>query len=900
MTNPALDKKTVGISPIWILPIIALVICGWLMYQSIQTRGVDIIIYFNDASGITPGKTQVVSMGLPIGLVKKLYPELHKGRIKTIIEMNRDTIDTLVEDTVFWVVRPEVSAARIYGLETILSGSYIGIQPGKSNIEKKEFIGLTSPPPISDNVAGLHFTIEANSLQSIQEGSGIYYKNIEIGSIQSYQLSHEENERSAIILQAFIKKEFAHLVKPESRFFNTSGLSLSGKLPNLKLHVESLSALILGGIVLETPEEARHNPPVKSGHNFKLFENAKEANYIIPMTLTLASGEGIVEGATKVMYRGLEAGYVKKIEIHKDETHLVTAHILLDPRAKLILKEGTKFYLAGPSIRGGSLKNLQTLLSGPFITFEPGGGEFKDHFEILPEPPPVRPARPGKMYVLKSGGTKAVSIGSPVHFKGVKVGEVIDTTLRKRTAELNIIVFIYGHYLQFISDHSLFYMDQPLKINADFKGLEVESSPVSSILQGGISFYTPQEYIDDEKTSPVEYTSFILYDDRKTLPVNQQHTGDVQLQLLAESLGSISVGSPILYKKVNIGEVLSFALVKDQVLINCLIEERYRQYLHSNSLFFETSGIEVQGGVNGIDLHTGSLQSILRGGITLYNPTTSVSAAPAKEKYNLFSSFIQATTQGMKSIFVTFPQGGQLQIGASLKYKGVEIGKVVDLLVDSLPAVTAEIKVNEGMEKYCTTNAQFWLATPEINLEGINNLETILFGPYVAFKPGKGETASRFTALTKPPVSTDTTSGHGLHLVLEKKNRGSVTIGSPVLYRQIQVGRVTDYKLDESFQKVLISVIIEPDFKPIIRENTKFWQASGTTIQGGLFSGVTMKTESLEAIVRGGIALATPDNEKSGGAVTDNHRFKLYEDYKDEWLDWSPDIVILEKEKATP
>jgi len=896
MTNPALDKKTVGISPIWILPIIALVICGWLLYQSIQSRGIDIVIYFNDASGITPGKTQVVSMGLPIGLVKKVYPELHQGRIKTIVEMDRNTEGVLVEDTVFWVVRPEISAARIYGLETILSGSYIGVQTGKSTTPKKEFAGLTSPPTVSDNAPGLHFTLQANSLQSLQEGSGIYYKNIEIGSIQSYDLNEDSDDDSSIVFKAFIKQEFAHLVKPESQFFNTSGLSLSGNLPNIRLRVESLNALLLGGVMLETPEEAKNSHPVQNGYSFKLFENHKETNYVIPITLTLRSGEGIVEGVTKVMYRGLEAGYVKSIEINKNQTHLVTAHVLLDPRTKPILREGTQFYLAGPSVRGGRLNNLNTILSGPFITFEPGGGKFQDHFEILPETPPIRPARPGKMYILHTSDTTAVSIGSPVNFKGVKVGEVVDATLRKKSAELNLTIFVYEPYLQYVSDNSLFYVNHAFKLDAGLDGIEVESNPITSILQGGVSFYTDTKYLAEDTEPPVEYTAFSLYPDRKSLPIPAIQANGVRVQLFTNNLGSLTVGAPILYKKVVIGKVLSFSLEKDQILVDCLIDEPYKRYLRGDSRFFESSGIEINGSLSNLDIQTGSLQSILRGGITLHNPQSSGKAIPALKRYQLFSSYSNAANDGLSSVFVTFAQPEQLKVGSPLRYNGIEAGKIVNVNIDNLPSITAEIKVHRGMEKYFKESTTFWLASPDVSLDGISNLDTVIFGPYIAFNPGSGKSKTHFNALNNPPDD----NSPGLKVVLEGESRGSLSIGAPVYYRRMPIGKVTNYELDTSFRKVLIFITIEPKYTPIIRENTKFWRASGLDIEGGLLAGLTIQTESVQALIRGGIALATPENDKSGMAVKNGHHFNLDKRSKPEWLAWSPDVTMMDKKEETP
>ncbi len=134
MEHQPVVKKKKGISPVWILPIVAAAICGWLLYESYMEAGIEVEVFFSDASGIVPEKTQVMSMGIPLGKVKTLEPDLGQRRVKVVIEMDRSTEPFLVEDLKFWLVKPEVSAKQIRGLETILSGSYIGVQRGESTV----------------------------------------------------------------------------------------------------------------------------------------------------------------------------------------------------------------------------------------------------------------------------------------------------------------------------------------------------------------------------------------------------------------------------------------------------------------------------------------------------------------------------------------------------------------------------------------------------------------------------------------------------------------------------------------------------------------------------------------------------------------------------------------------
>ena len=317
MTEQPVTQKQYGISAVWILPILALSICGWLLYSSYQNRGVEITIYFNDATGIIAGKTQVIAKGIPVGLVKKLQPDLNNKRVKVAIKMEPLVVEYLVEDTLFWIVRPKLSASSIEGLDTILSGSYIGIRVGSSAIPEREFNGLPTSPPVSQDTPGLHIQLRAEKLGSIQTGTGVYYRNIKIGDVEKFQLEGDKN----ILIDLFIEPQYSHLVRTESRFCNVSGLQIGGKLPSLKIHIESLASLLRGGILLHTPEQLKESPAAQNKHIFPLYPDFESANYGLPMTLKLASGEDIVEGTTKIMYRGLEAGFVKEIRVNNDFSH---------------------------------------------------------------------------------------------------------------------------------------------------------------------------------------------------------------------------------------------------------------------------------------------------------------------------------------------------------------------------------------------------------------------------------------------------------------------------------------------------------------------------------------------------------------------------------------------------
>ena len=240
MEKPVIKKKR-GISPIWILPIVALMIGGWLLYKSYRDAGIDIVVHFASAEGITIGKTKVFYKGIPIGVVRDIQVDPAINSVSIHIEMDRVSAKGLVEDTKFWVVKPEVSAGRIRDLDTLLSGSYIGVQRGVSKVLCHEFTGLAESPPVPPGAPGLHIKLTAENLGSIQRDTQVYYKNIPIGSVQRYELNEDGR---GVIIDAHIEPKYKHLIKTKTRFWNSSGINFKGGLSGFKFRMESLAALV--------------------------------------------------------------------------------------------------------------------------------------------------------------------------------------------------------------------------------------------------------------------------------------------------------------------------------------------------------------------------------------------------------------------------------------------------------------------------------------------------------------------------------------------------------------------------------------------------------------------------------------------------------------------------------
>jgi paraquat-inducible protein B len=486
MEKPVLKKRR-GISPIWILPIVALIIGGWLLYKSYRDAGIDIVVHFANAEGITPGKTKVVYKGIPIGIVNDIQVDPGIDSVSLHLKMDRQTKEGMVEDTKFWVVKPEVSAGRVSGLDTLLSGSYIEVQRGHSKKFCNKFIGLSESPPVPPGAPGLHIKLTAEDLGSIQRNSLIYHKNIPVGSVQKYKLN--ENDKG-VTIDIHIEAKYTHLIKTKTRFWNSSGVNFKGGLSGFKIHIESLAALIYGGISLYTPKYQSLSPTAENGRIFPLYDDFDEAKFGLKMTLQLPSAHGIIAETTQVLHRGFKAGVVTDITFNEDK-QTVTAHINIDPRAESILRDGTRFWVVKPQISVNRVRHLDTLLKGVYIAYEPGDGIYKDYF-VAQKAPVVDQLLPaGKTFTLTSKDSKSFAIDAPILYRNFKVGEITGFDLEAEGQNISSRILIYEKYVSLVKKNSVFWKSGGLKINAGLDGVKIESGTITTLLTGGISFTTP-------------------------------------------------------------------------------------------------------------------------------------------------------------------------------------------------------------------------------------------------------------------------------------------------------------------------------------------------------------------------------------------------------------------------
>ncbi|MCR6652882.1 MAG: MlaD family protein [Cellvibrionaceae bacterium] len=191
--NKAQLKSAPSISPIWIVPLVALLIAGWLALRSFQQKGTEIELIFDNANGIQVGQTQVRLKDVPVGKITRIRLNDDLSKVRVYALLDRQVSRHLSENSRFWLVSPRVSASGVSNLGTLISGIYIVMDPGKPGDFQRVFTGLTEPPAIQSDDQGTQYVLLADSLRSIDLGSPVYFRQLKVGEVTSYRLAENGN-----------------------------------------------------------------------------------------------------------------------------------------------------------------------------------------------------------------------------------------------------------------------------------------------------------------------------------------------------------------------------------------------------------------------------------------------------------------------------------------------------------------------------------------------------------------------------------------------------------------------------------------------------------------------------------------------------------------------------------
>lgn len=256
---------------VWVVPLVAIAVAAWLTWQQMQKLGPEIAVSFSDGSGLRPGQTPVLFRGVPVGEVTRIEIGEDLKHVVVRVRLQRPTQALAREGTQFWIVRPQLGWGSVTGLNTVLTGPEIHMRPGKGGEPQRDFTGRESAP-VDTDVEGLRVVLRAERPKSIRAGTPIYYRGVEVGTVQKVDLA--PNSGSADI-HAVIFKRYMGLVRDGTAFWNSGGASFSATLrEGVHFEMDSVRSVVAGGIEFATPsEKARHARP---GQVFFLYDNPRK------------------------------------------------------------------------------------------------------------------------------------------------------------------------------------------------------------------------------------------------------------------------------------------------------------------------------------------------------------------------------------------------------------------------------------------------------------------------------------------------------------------------------------------------------------------------------------------------------------------------------------------------
>ena len=261
-----------GISIVWLIPLVAALIGGWLAYKTITEAGPTITITFKDGAGLEAGKTKIKYKAVEVGQIQTVEINEDLTGVLVTAKMSKGAAKHMTQNTQFWVVRPQIGLGGISGLETLISGAYIAVDPRPGPLSL-EFTGLDKEPGVTAREEGRKYTLRAQSLGSLGVDSPVYFRDIPVGRVLGHELAEDD---LSVLIHIFINAPHDRRVVSTSRFWIKTGFEVSVGAGGFDLKMGSLAQLLAGDVAFDTPVTAGGGKEQsKEGTIFELFESFK-------------------------------------------------------------------------------------------------------------------------------------------------------------------------------------------------------------------------------------------------------------------------------------------------------------------------------------------------------------------------------------------------------------------------------------------------------------------------------------------------------------------------------------------------------------------------------------------------------------------------------------------------
>jgi paraquat-inducible protein B len=348
------------LSFMWLIPLVTLVVGSWFAWDTISKRGPTITITFEGGEGLQAGQSHIKHKDVDLGLVTGVVLSRDASHVIVTAQMSREAVPFLTEDARFWVVTPRLFAGRISGLDTLISGAYIELLPAAAGAQRSvhSFTGLEVPPVRTSNAPGRTFLLRADRVGSVSVGSPVFFRDLNVGEVLGWDVGSMVKD---VTIHAFVRAPFDGYVRDGSRFWNASGVSVKVGGGGVQVQMESIRALLLGGVAFDSTDEAQATPVSAVDREFTLYADhdaALNASYHrrIDVIGYFPGSVAGLEVGSPVTFHGMRLGEVTGTTLEYD----AAADMIRTP-VRFRVEPGRIANIAGLD-RRGPLENAKLLV----------------------------------------------------------------------------------------------------------------------------------------------------------------------------------------------------------------------------------------------------------------------------------------------------------------------------------------------------------------------------------------------------------------------------------------------------------------------------------------------------------------------------------------------------------
>ncbi|PHM70191.1 intermembrane transport protein PqiB [Xenorhabdus kozodoii] len=307
-------------SPVWIVPIVTVLIGAWILFYHFSHQGPEVTLITSNAEGIEAGKTKIKSRSVDIGVVENVSLSENLGQVIIKARLNDGMNRLLRTDTAFWVVKPQIGREGVSGLSTLLSGAFIELQPGTQGEEENSFSLLDTPPLASPDAKGIRLILSSEKAGQLTPGDPVLFRGYRVGSVEAGTFDPTSR---LVRYQIFVKAPYDALLTTNVRFWKDSGVTFDMSSQGIRVEVASLSTLFGGGVSFDVPKGWELGNPVKEKEAFKLYDSEKSiqnALYTEHKDFLLFFSDSVrgLQSGAPVEFRGIRVGTVARVPFYSE------------------------------------------------------------------------------------------------------------------------------------------------------------------------------------------------------------------------------------------------------------------------------------------------------------------------------------------------------------------------------------------------------------------------------------------------------------------------------------------------------------------------------------------------------------------------------------------------------